>query len=365
MIEIVEVKTKNQQKMFVDFPIKLYRDCKLFVPTLKLAEYDIFKDKELGKDTASVFYLAMQNGQVVGRIGGIVHTVYNQKTDEHRVRFTRFDCINNLHVARALFDAVETWALEQNMICVHGPMGFNDLEKVGIQTSNFDIMGNLVALYNFPYYKKLIEKCGYVAETKYEEFKIAVPKNYNYVFETDNYHTVKSKNVGLLLQKYKTKIFDLINECYVPLYGAIPITPQLKEKLINRFSFLLNHNFAAIVVDEKKEVVGFGLAIQGLKHEMNLNKGKLINFDSFKMLKSFVKPNYAELVFLCVSPTCNKAEVSELIRSKLIYGLNKYNIRIVESNPILNNGITKERIFNGLELKKQKEREVFVKLLNK
>lgn len=363
MIEIIEVKTKQQQKQFVDFPIRLYKDCKYFVPALKIAEYNIFKESSRNSDVASVFYLAKLNGQIVGRIGGIIHSVYNEKIDQKRVRFTRFDCINNFGVATALISAVEYWAISKGMQCVHGPMGFDDLEKIGVQTTNFEQMGNLVALYNFPYYKKLIEKCGYETETKFTEYRIATPKKFNYVFETENYKVIKSKNAGYLINKYKTKVFDLINECYAPLYGAVPFTPKLKETLVNQYSFLVNHNFIALVVDNNGQVAGFGLTIPGLAYEMNLNKGKLINFDSFKLLKGFRKPNYAELVFLCVSPSCNKTEVANLIKSKLIYGMNKCNIPFVESNPILDNGILKTKYLSDLNSVKRKEREVYYKIL--
>lgn len=365
MVEIIEVKTKNQQKEFVDFPIKLYKDCKNFVPALKIAEFNIFSKKEHSGDVASVFYLAKQNGIVVGRIGGIIHSIYNEKIDQKRVRFTRFDCINNLEVASALFGAIEGWAKKQGMQCVHGPMGFNDLEKMGIQTTNFEQMGNLLAFYNFPYYKKLIEKCGYKTETKFAEYRITTPKKYNICFESQDYFVVRSKNVRYLIRQYKTKVFDLINECYAPLYGAIPITPKLKEALINQYFFLINPNFIALVVNNNNDVCGFGLIIPGLAYEMNLNNGRLINFDSFKLLKGFKKPNYGELVFLCVSPNCNKNQVAELIKSKLIYGMNKCNIPFVESNPILDNGILKTKYMLDLNFVKRKEREVFYKILNK
>ena len=108
--------------------------------------------------------------------------------------------------------------------------------------------------------------------------------------------------------------------------------------------------------------MGFGLAIPGLAFEMNLNKGKLINFDSFKLLKAFRKPNYAELMFLCVSPSCDKPKVAQLIKSKLIYGMNKCNIPFVESNPILDDGILKTKYMQDLNTVKRKEREVYYKI---
>ena len=43
MVEIVEVKTRKQQKQFVDFPLKLYKNCKYFAPPIYGDEMAVFK----------------------------------------------------------------------------------------------------------------------------------------------------------------------------------------------------------------------------------------------------------------------------------------------------------------------------------
>ena len=50
MVEIIEVKTKKQIKEFVEFPLKLYKDCEYFVPPLyddeNVAEDNYYESKE-------------------------------------------------------------------------------------------------------------------------------------------------------------------------------------------------------------------------------------------------------------------------------------------------------------------------------
>lgn len=45
MIEVKRVVSKKQQKEFLNFPLKLYKDCKYFVPPLYMDEKKIF-DKD-------------------------------------------------------------------------------------------------------------------------------------------------------------------------------------------------------------------------------------------------------------------------------------------------------------------------------
>lgn len=360
MVSILEVKTLKEQKEFVNFPINLYKDCKYYVPNLKISEQLIFNNNS--QDEKCVFYLAKQNNLVVGRIGAIIHNLYNEKTDQKRVRFTRFDCINNYEVAQALFEAVENWAKENNMNVVHGPMGFNDLEKIGIQVSDFSKSGNIITQYNFPYYKNLIEKCGYVPEASFIECKIFEPKDFKIQLSNDDYENVKTNNANSLLKKYKSQVFDLINECYVPVYGAVPITPKLKEKLINSFKFLINLDFISIVVDKNNSVVGFGLAIPGIAKELNKSKGSLLSMQSFKMIKAFKKPNYAEILFICVSPKNRNKGIEDLIASKLILGFKKYKISYTNTNPIIYDDFGKQMV-EKFEHIKHKKRVAYFKIL--
>ena len=123
-VKIIKVETGAQRKAFVRFPLKLYKNNPYFVPPLYGDEMAQFKKKHAYSDTCeTVFFLAMQGKKVVGRIQGILQRQSNELRGEKRVRFTRFDAVNDLRVAKALFAAVENWAKEQGMDTVCGPLG--------------------------------------------------------------------------------------------------------------------------------------------------------------------------------------------------------------------------------------------------
>jgi hypothetical protein len=108
MIEIKEAKTKKQQREFIEFPLRLYKDCPYFVPPLYGDEKKIFRPDYMYYDQSeAVYFLAYKDGGVAGRISGILQRSSNEKRGEKRVRFTRFDCIDDADVAKALFSAVE------------------------------------------------------------------------------------------------------------------------------------------------------------------------------------------------------------------------------------------------------------------
>ena len=111
MIEIREVTTKKQQKEFLQFPLKLYKNNPYFVPPLYGDEKQIFSENYMYYDQAeAVYFNAYKDGVMVGRISGILQKAANAKWGQSRARFTRFDAIDNQEVAAALFQAVEDWA---------------------------------------------------------------------------------------------------------------------------------------------------------------------------------------------------------------------------------------------------------------
>ena len=124
LIEIVEVKTKKQRKEFVDYPLRKYKDNPYFVPPFYGDEMKMFTKKNIYNSTCdSVFYLAIRNGETVGRIQGILQRQYNEIHTVKQVRFTRFDCEDDADVAKALFDALESWAKSFGMNEIVGPLG--------------------------------------------------------------------------------------------------------------------------------------------------------------------------------------------------------------------------------------------------
>lgn len=92
MVETQEVKTKKQQKEFLNFPLELYKNNEFFVPPLYGDEKQIFKKDYMYYDQAeAIYFIARRDGKVVGRISGILQNAANEKWQRKQVRFTRFD----------------------------------------------------------------------------------------------------------------------------------------------------------------------------------------------------------------------------------------------------------------------------------
>lgn len=69
MVIIKQVKTRKEQREFVNFPLTLYKNNEYFVPCLYMDELAMFKKNYVYNDQAeSIFFNAYINGKMVGRI---------------------------------------------------------------------------------------------------------------------------------------------------------------------------------------------------------------------------------------------------------------------------------------------------------
>ena len=111
-IEKVDTDNKSQVKRFVQFYYDLYKDCPEWVPPLYGDAYLPLNRKKhpFFEHSDADFFLAVDDGKVVGRICAADNKPFNKYHQTRKAHFYAFDSINDLQVAKALFDAVFDWS---------------------------------------------------------------------------------------------------------------------------------------------------------------------------------------------------------------------------------------------------------------
>ncbi len=337
MIEVREVKTKKEFKKFVKFPTELYKGNKYYVPPMELDELNLTNPKKNASfhDTDAVYFLAYdENGRVVGRIAGLICKLYNEKNNAKRARFSRFDLIDDPEVAKALFNAVESWALSRGMVDIHGPLGFNDLEREGLLTYGFDTIGTYQGSWNADYYEKHILDNGYVPDAKWVEWRIRVPEKMDekvdrmakVVEDRYGFHEKKFKSVKEIVDKYGKELFEVLDEAFAPLYGTMPFNEQLVKQTIDLFKFVVDKDYVVLVFDKDDKVAGFGIGYASLARAMNKCHGRLLPFGIFRILHDIRHPKYLELALVGVRPKYQKMGVTAVIIRNMLERIIKNGI---------------------------------------
>ena len=341
-ILIKEVKTKKEIKAFIDFPIKLFKDVQNFVPYMYSDELKVLNHKTTyEKEATSIFYLAYKDNKVVGRISGIIQHTYNSKMNISQARFTRFDCINDLEVATALFNQVKAWAKAQKMTSLVGPLDYSDLEREGLLIEGFDEVMTFEEQFHPPDYKDLISANGFEKEIDWFEFQLTYDK------ESDEKIAKLAKGVRRLakvkvadmniprakyISKYKKPVFDLIDICYGKLYGTMPLNEETRDGIISQFGPLLQPEYLPVVENDKGEVIAFGLCFPAIGDALRKSGGKLTLPALIKMLKLINKPKALELCLVAVHPDYQNTGINALFLEDIYKTFKEKNVQYCETN---------------------------------
>lgn len=372
MLEIREVKTKKEQRAFLNFPLKMYKDNPCFVPPLYMDEKKIFNDDYVYLDTCEAIYFnAYRDGKQVGRISGILQKASNELRNEKRVRFTRFDAVNDPEVAKGLFAAVEKWALDRGMDTVCGPLGFSDLEREGLLIEGFDQLSTFEEQYNADYYQRLIEECGYEKEVDWLESKIMLPENddgtlekmTDFIMKRYDLHFGQSKNTRDFLKKYADQFFELLDSAYADIYGTVPFTDGMKKMMMDNFKLIIDTKHVAVILDQDEQVVCLGICFPSIARAVQKSGGHITPAALVKLLRAIKHPKIIDLGLVAVRRDYLNRGIATAISAELMKMLREDGVEYAETNLNLEDNSAILNMWKRFKTEQHKRRRSFVKKL--
>lgn len=370
MIEIREVKTKKEIKDFLNFPLNLYKGNKSFVPPLYGDEKKIFRKDYVYYDTSEAKYWnAYKDGKIVGRISAILQRASNEKWGQKRVRFTRFDSLDDQEIANALFKAVEDYAKEKGMEEVVGPLGFSDLEREGLLIEGFEYLNTFEEQFNYPYYQKLIENCGYGKDVDWIEHRLIphadkaqqIVKIADKILAKGELHLVPKMPLKKFASIYRDKFFEILDETYDKIYGTVPFTEGMKAMLLDNFAPIINMNYLPVVVDNDGDVVAFGLAFPGMGEIFQKSNGHLYPWTIAKLLWNVKHPKTVDLGLVGVLPKGQLKGAQVVVYAEMIKWMIHDKIEYAETNLNLEDNTAIISTWKHFETIQHKRRRCFVK----
>lgn len=373
-LEIKEVITKKEIKDFINFPIRLYKKNQYFVPPLYADELKMFRKDYVYYDTSeSKFWNAYRDGKMVGRIQAILQKASNEKWNQKRVRFTRFDSIDDQKVSDALFAKVEEYAKSKGMEEVVGPLGFSDLEREGLLIQGFDYLATFEEQYNYSYYQKLIENNGYKKDVDWIEHRLyptteridKVIRLGDRILEKGQLKVLHWKSVKEISKsKYVDEFFNILDETYDKIYGTVPFTSGMKKMLLENFAPIVNMNYLPMVVDENDKIVAFALAFPEMGPIFRESKGHLYPRTIKKLLVNVKHPKHIDLGLVGVLPDGALKGAAPVVYGSILKQLKVDNIEYLETNLNLEDNHEIINTWNHFDHIQHKRRRSYVKKVN-
>jgi len=293
-IQLIDTNIKSQAKKFVDFYYDLYRDCPQWVPPLYIDAYLPLNRKKhpFFEHSDADFFLALRDGKVVGRICAGVNKRFNDYHKTKKAQFYFFDSIDDLEVAKALFDAAFDWARQRGLDMMIGPKGLSPFDGYGILVEGFEHRQMMTMMnYNYAYYPKLMEALGFEKEVDFvscylpsDAFKIPerVEKIAKRVMERGKL-SVKNFKSKKELVSWAQRIGETYNKTFIDNWEYYPFTQGDIDYAVQNVFMVADHRLIKLIM-HGDDIVGFLFAFPDASGALQRAKGNLFPFGLIDLL---------------------------------------------------------------------------------
>lgn len=318
--KVVEVVSKKDLMKFIKFPDRLYKGCKQYVPALHADQVKSLTKVSTLKYCTRKMWMVLDGKEVAGRICAMINPHYNERYGKKRVRFGWFDTINDLEVARLLVGTAETWAKEQGMTEIHGPLYYNTLGKQGMLVEGFENTPPFNCIYNYPYYNDLVTALGFEKECDWIQYKMKadqeVPDKMKGIAARlmERYHLVQGDIDSLKHDKVLVrKFFRMYSDSFAnTVYNFIPFTEEEMDEEAAQVIGLLDKKLCCFLLDEDNEIAAFGISFPSISEALKKAKGKMFPFGWIHFLKALGNYETIDLMLNGASPKWQNSGVSSV-----------------------------------------------------
>lgn len=341
-INLIEVKTKPQLKTFIYLPEKLHQDQPNWVHPIYMDEWAYFNPKKNKAFSYSdtLMLLAEKDGQVVGRVMGIINHRYNEVRNEKTARFGYLESIQDQAVVHALLSWVEQWAREKGMTRIIGPYGFSDQDPEGFLIKGFENRATIATYYNFEWLPEMVEKEGYSKDIDYFVYKIEVPKEIPEIYTKIAERILKKGNFKILefrkrkeIKPWIRPILSLMNETYVEsnIYGYAPLDEKEMDDLARKYLPVLDPRFIKGVLKDD-QVVAFIVAIPDMTAGIKKARGRLFPFGFIHVLRAQKKTKQLDLLLGAIKKEYRGMGLDALMGVALLSSAQKAGFEIMDTH---------------------------------
>lgn len=275
-LEVVPVRSGRDLERFIAFPYALHRRDPMWVPPLRMDMRTILSPKKnpFFQHAQAQYFLASDDGRLVGRIAAIQNSAHNQLHHDRVGFYGFFESIDAAAPAATLFDAAARWLRERGLDTMRGPMSPSINDECGLLVEGFDTPPVVLMPHNPAYYVPLHEQYGFRKAKDLIAFwggGEAPPERF--VRAT----RIIAERMGVTLRALDMKRFReevelvkaLFNEAWEQNWGYVPMTDAELEHLAKQLKPIIIADLV-VFAEIAGRVVGFGVAIPdfnvALKH---------------------------------------------------------------------------------------------------
>lgn len=343
-VRIIPVRSRREQREFIDLPWQIYRGDPNWVPPLVHEQRGLlgFRNHPFQQQAEVACFLAERNGEICGRIAAIENQAHNRWHDDQLGFFGFFEAIDDHRVATALFEAAAEWLGGRGLTAMRGPTNPSINYEWGLLVDGFDSPPMFMMTYNRTYYPQLFEAAG----LSHAQDLYAFWGHVDMIGSLSQKHRIVDEGLrerfGITTRPLDTRRFraevemflDIYNQALSATWGFVPLTEAEVSALAGQLKQLIVPDLTVVAeVDGKPIGVMFGLLDYNQRiREIN---GRLLPFGFLKLLRKRHEIKRARVVSANVLPEYQNWGVGITLARGLLEPVLRYGIQEVEFSWVL------------------------------
>jgi hypothetical protein len=289
-LEVVPVETKRQREQWLRLPWQLYKQHAAWVPNLLMLQREVIDPRKnpFFEHGEAQLFLALRDGQPVGRISAAIDRDHNRQHDEKTGFFGFFETRDDPEIAQALLAAAEGWLRDHGMQVSRGPLSFSINEEVGLQVEGFDQPAMIAMPQALPYYAPLIEAQGYAKAMDFLAYRWDVqptPERMMAAIEKTRAApglTVRRIRMNKLRQEVDI-LLDIYNDTWSDNWGYVRVTRAEAAKMVADLRLIADKR-VVLIAELNGEPAGMVVGLPNLYEAIRDFNGFIDPWKALKLL---------------------------------------------------------------------------------
>ncbi len=294
-LKIAPVTSKNDRKLFVDLPFRLYRDDPFWVPPLKSEALGLITPAKNGwfSHAEAQLFLVYEGDRVVGRISAHIDTLALTMPAGRGFgpgvgQWGLMDAERE-DIFVALLAHAENWLRSRGMTQALGPISMSVWEEPGLLVHGFDHSPTIMMGHAKPEYERWIERAGYRAAKQLLTYDLdithAFPKIVQRIIasgEANRRIHIRKVDKSNFVEEAAI-LLAILNDAWSENWGFVPLTePEIRDVGVKLKPIVFNDLIRIAELDGNP--VAFMITLPDLNEAIKPLNGSLLPFGWAKLL---------------------------------------------------------------------------------
>jgi GNAT superfamily N-acetyltransferase len=356
-LEIRPVARRRDLRTFIRLPWPIYRNEPNWVPPLLRDErrrLDSSRNPFFEHAEVALF-LALRDGDPVGRISAQVDRNFNRFQDNRWGLFGFFECGDDPEAATALFDAAGAWLAARGRDRMVGPMDFTTNDTCGVLIEGHDRRPVILTPYSPRYYPALYEGAGlgkamdlYMWSVEVTDRQRVHPAIWKVAHDVEAKHGIVCRPMRLRdFEAELRRFLEVYNAAWERNWGFVPLTDNEVRYFARELRPILDENWAYIA-ERGDEVVGAALTLPDYNVILHRLNGRLLPLGWLRALWLRRRIDWVRVFALGVKPERQHTGVAARFYEMHFDAAERTGVRGAETGWILETNTAMNRAMEGM-----------------